>query len=715
MLTKEHSQLRDTVAGKKSGTGSSSSSGDDNSGSLIISLPVEPEEEGGGEGEEGEDEFAYFKVPPETFKEKAKRFFKWQYKYDPRVFSIPHIEDMTIGGPSDITSTPATATATATSNKVTTTNSSRIKSSGYKPLTDNNGKEKEEEEEEDVDDEYSSEKLYSVAGSNNSSMNSLYSVNTSYARDMVYFDEMESHQTFPENVIRNQKYNILTFLPLTLFDQFKYFSNMYFLLTALTQFVPILKVGYLFTYIAPLAFVLALSLGKEAYDDIQRMLQDRKANSEKFHRLLPSGDLAEVAASNIKVGDLIVVNMNCRIPADMVLLKTTDKSGASFIRTDQLDGETDWKLRRPLSHTQGLTREELAIYRARVFAEAPGKDIYSFAGKLIPKDTRTREVEPISVENMLWTNTVVATGQVVGAVVYTGRETRSALNRSSPHSKRGKTEDEINFLTKVLFIVLLVLSILMVAAQGFSGLWYVYLVRFMILFSSIIPISMRVNLDMAKLLYALMIHMDEKIPGTVVRNSTLPEELGRINVLLSDKTGTLTQNDMTFKKLHYGSGSFRSEDAESVANTLTFAATNAGASSSSSSSKVATTVKGKKTAAGKISLCVHALALCHNVTPVTDSETGENTYQASSPDEIALVKFTEKVGLRLFQRDLHSITLKNADDTTEDYEVLKIFPFSSVTKRMGIIVREPDGKISFYMKGADVVMLRIVSQEGSDW
>ena len=411
--------------------------------------------------------------------------------------------------------------------------------------------------------------------------------------------------------------------------------------------------------------------------------------------------------------------MNNRIPADMVLLKTTDKSGASFIRTDQLDGETDWKLRRPLSHTQGLEQSELAAYRARIIAEAPSGNIYNFNGKFSSKEgsANTIDEEPISVENMLWANTVVATGQVIGAVVYTGCETRSALNRTQPRSKPSQTELEINRLSKILFAVLAVLSILMVAMQGFSGLWYVYFVRFMILFSSIIPISMRVNLDMAKLLYALMINKDKFIPGTVVRNSTLPEELGRINILLSDKTGTLTQNDMVFKKLHYGTGSYRTDDMDILVTTVADALAEAAGSSGAANEGSTHVVKAQKTSTGKALQCIRAIALCHNVTPSVDTETGEFQYQASSPDEIALVKFTEKVGVQLYQRDLHTIMLRTGADGSgkEEYEILRVFPFSSATKRMGIVVRNSSGNIMFFMKGADVVMLKIIVKDGSEW
>jgi phospholipid-translocating ATPase len=283
-----------------------------------------------------------------------------------------------------------------------------------------------------------------------------------------------------------------------------------------------------------------------------------------YVRLTGRGERS-VAAGDIKVGDVIKVATNQRVPADMVFLRTTEKSGACFIRTDQLDGETDWKLRLAVPATQRLRSDgEVLKIRADVYADAPIKDIHAFVGTMTLYDANdplaAPHVEPLSVDNALWTNTVVASGTAVGLVVYTGAETRSVMNTSQPHTKVGLLDIEINFLAKVLFVLTMALALVLVSLKGFTGEWYVYLFRFVLLFSYIIPISLRVNLDMAKTYYSRQMEKDDKIPQTLVRTSTIPEELGRIRYLLSDKTGTLTQNEMVFKRLHMGTVSF-GEDA----------------------------------------------------------------------------------------------------------------------------------------------------------
>ncbi|SNX82093.1 probable NEO1 - P-type ATPase, a proposed aminophospholipid translocase [Melanopsichium pennsylvanicum] len=680
---------------------------------------------------------------------------------------------------------------------------------------------------------------------------------------------------YPANVVRNQKYNVVTFLPKVLYEQFKFFFNLYFLLVALSQFIPALKIGFIATYVAPLAFVLCITIGKEAIDDWARYKRDSESNSAPYKLLVPNSSaiakqqarlarkaspskplslgsdlgqsrVVQVPSSRIKVGDLVVLDKNQRVPADMVLLQTFSNdvniepgsgstvqtsaddsnhfvlgedeeegetvikaaeastaqanvssnpesngdsaeqgsNGSCFIRTDQLDGETDWKLRIAVELTQLMPTDDVAILgnRAVVFAGPPIKDIHTFLGNLTlhpptddasvtpsptlprsgptvgdllgvasdaPGQPRTSseshrpetiipmsqqpQIAPLTAENVLWANTVLAAGTAVGMVVYTGRETRAVMNTSYPGTKVGLLDLEINRLSKILCGVTLALSVALVALNGFKGEWWIYIFRFLILFSSIIPISLRVNLDMGKTVYARQIMHDDEIPGTIVRTSTLPEELGRIEYLLSDKTGTLTQNEMELRKLHMGTMSYGWDSMDEVASQLATAlqqhfgnsaqpmspikSTPGGATTQQQLSLTTAGVmlagRGRRDMSSRVKDVVLALALCHNVTPVVEAD-GSITYQASSPDEVAIVRWTESVGLSLVARDRKSMSLRTSDGSILSFDILEVFPFTSESKRMSIVIRErASGEITFYQKGADVVMAKIVAQ--NDW
>lgn len=240
----------------------------------------------------------------------------------------------------------------------------------------------------------------------------------------------------------------------------------------------------------------------------------------------------------------------------MVLLHTSDSSGTVFVRTDQLDGETDWKVRESVKCTQKLGSSGVGAITSgkwSLMIEAPSDEIYSFQGLFIQgNDFGSLDNQGLKITNTIWANMVVASGEAVGVVSYVGKETRIQLNNQARKSKFGQTDEDINTMTKYLFFLLSLVSFILLLLSGkilhMEGL--IFYCRVFIIMSCIIPISMKVNIDFAKLYYSLVINNDKDIAGAIARNSNIPEELGRIHYLLSDKTGTLTQNCMELKGIH---------------------------------------------------------------------------------------------------------------------------------------------------------------------
>jgi len=607
----------------------------------------------------------------------------------------------------------------------------------------------------------------------------------SKARGIVVGNRQKAR--YPPNIISNAKYTPWSFLPRTLYHEFSFFLNLYFLLVALSQIIPALRIGYLSTYVAPLAFVLCVTLGKEALDDLTRRRRDAEANSERYtviafengatsknktsktskksstngrshqrvasasrlnniaeeeeqtqnsnrHAAAPVQELTRMSR-DIKVGDVLKLGKDQRVPADLVILKTIstdidetkpDDTGEVFIRTDQLDGETDWKLRLASSVSQTAPLGRLSD--VTINAGMPEKNVNEFVGSM----TMGNNSIPLTIDNTAWANTVIASGGAVYAVVvYTGLQTRQAMSTSASRSKTGLLEYELNALTKILCALTLFLSVVLIAIEQIEypddRRWYIGVMRYLILFSTIVPISLRVNLDLGKSVYAWFIQKDKDIPETIVRTSTIPEDLGRIEYLLSDKTGTLTQNDMQLRKIHVGTVSYANEAMSEVVSYVRqgFSALSTAYGEGGVKEAVAGTTRSRREIGFRVKDLVLTLALCHNVTPSTETENGKpvTTYQASSPDEIAIVRWTESVGLRLIQRDRKQMTLESTHTghAIIRVKILNVFPFTSEGKRMGIILRftnsdgteNDDDPVWFYQKGADTVMSPIVA--ANDW
>ncbi len=520
----------------------------------------------------------------------------------------------------------------------------------------------------------------------------LYLQDTMSKRAVLVHSPSSSFYGYSNRVV-NTKYNFLSFIPVVILNQFRFFGNQFYLLMTLSQFISILKVGFLFSYLAPLLIVIFMSLLKELIDEIKRYNQDKITNNEKFIKLeydifTKTLKKVEVLSQDVKIGDILILKQNKRAPGDLIILH--NKIGNNlYIRTDQLDGETDWKNRKvPLKLQNKEILSLFKDYDILIEYEPPNKRIYEFKGTLSILNKNSKEVESdsLSLENTIWESTILATEETIGIVIYTGKDTRAKMNSTKPKLKIGLFDMEINFYNKLLFFVMFFLALAVVYFKD-SNIYFkiICFMRFIVLFCGIIPISLRVNLDLSKGYFSYLINNDDEIKGTVVRNSTFPEDLGRVSYLFSDKTGTLTKNEMIFKCLNT-----EKESLDSI----------------SDLEKIKNIIINKKD--DIIYDCIKTMSLCNNVTPILDKKGNVNSYQASSPDEISLVEFAVKCGIKLVFRNDNEIKIEENGEILS-YQILGNFPFSSETKRMGIILKDnKTNKIIFYLKGAENIIVNFV-------
>ena len=601
------------------------------------------------------------------------------------------------------------------------------------------------------------------------------------SKRIVGFRDKSYNITYWSNKVENNKYNMLLFLPTVIYNQFKQFGNFFYLVMAISQFIPDIKVGFLFAYVSPLCVVVIVSLLKELIDDVNRRIQDLKTNSTKVTTIQfiknkkNKNSLKELkkikkSYSNLKIGDIIELNKDEKVPADIIVLKTFNESEDSntFIRTDQLDGETDWKLRKAPGITQKLNEAQILELNGFINYEPPSKFIYNFEGFISIKNSEGNIIkEALGLENTMWESTILATQKIIGIVIYTGKETRARMNSSMPKIKLGIVDHELNMVTFYLFCIMLCAAMFLTLLKGYYSRMFFTFFKFIVLFCAIIPIALRVNLVISKTFFSVRINKDKSIPETIARNSTIPEELGRLSYIFSDKTGTLTKNEMIFKNIametdQFGQESFNDlkdiledecktndaplldiynklkENDEINNNDIINEDDNNNTSINNNKNLIDDSplstdnlisnenIKEKKPHCHRkkhkklrrsrnkiIKDTITSMLLCNNVTPIISNENPDIiTYQASSPDEIALVKFAEKLNMRLIYRTDKEIKIKNISGTIEEYNILANFPFSSDTKRMGIILQNKKyGHIIFYLKGAENVMMNFVKKE----
>lgn len=402
--------------------------------------------------------------------------------------------------------------------------------------------------------------------------------------------EAHPNEVFPDNSICTTKYTLLSFLPKNLFEQFHRFANLYFLFIVLLNFVPAVNAFGKEVAMLPLIFVLGITAIKDAFEDRRRFLSDRRVNNATCRVYTRDQDrYVKRLWRDVRVGDVIHLSCNEVIPADMVVLNSSDEYGLCFIESSNLDGESNLKQRQSVKGLNLGMQEEFKVSQFNYLMEigSPTTKMYHFTGT-IPLNTGERV--PLSKDNLLLRDcTLRNTDYIEGIVVYAGRETKAMLNNGGTRYKRSRLEQRMNI--EVMWCVVILFLMCLISATG-SGLWqgyhqtnsslglvpflppqeshasqarvrqlnspvwvgFISFWTFIIIYQVIIPISLYVTIEVIKLMQVYHIHQDkdfkDKKSGKTIecRALNIPEELGQVEYVFTDKTGTLTENQMIFQR-----------------------------------------------------------------------------------------------------------------------------------------------------------------------
>ncbi|XP_027445396.1 phospholipid-transporting ATPase IB-like isoform X5 [Zalophus californianus] len=547
----------------------------------------------------------------------------------------------------------------------------------------------------------------------------------------IYLNE-PLRNSFCKNSISTAKYSMWSFLPRYLYLQFSKAANAFFLFITILQQIPDVSPTGKYTTLLPLMMILMVSGIKEIVEDYKRHMADKLVNT-KTTIVLRENAWKMIMWKEVIVGDIVKASNGQFLPADMVLISSSEPQVTCYVATSNLDGETNLKIRQALLETAEMqTEKQLSSLSGKIECEGPNRHFNTFIGTLY---LNGKSPVPIGPDQILLRGTQLKNTQwILGIVVYTGFETKFMQNSIKLPLKRSNVEKVTNVQILVLFLLLLAMSL--VSCLGAilwndwyrKGIWYIRtkdysshslgfdLLVFIILYHNLIPISLLVTLEIVKCVQAMFINWDEDMHCkgnnvyAMARTSNLNEELGQVKYLFSDKTGTLTCNIMTFKKctiagIIYGNQSDRSDiNLEK----LSLSPSVITESCEFNDPKLLQNFENDHPTKDYIKEFLTLLCVCHTVVPERD---GKNIiYQASSPDEAALVKGVKKLGFVFTTRTPTSVTVEAMGENFT-FEILNVLEFSSNRKRMSVIVRTPTGNLRLYCKGADTVIYERLSED----
>ncbi|KAM9327808.1 phospholipid-transporting ATPase IH [Pholidichthys leucotaenia] len=546
-------------------------------------------------------------------------------------------------------------------------------------------------------------------------------------------------QRFPDNRIVSSKYTFWNFIPKNMFEQFRRVANFYFLIIFLVQLIIDTPTSPV-TSGLPLFFVITVTAIKQGYEDWLRHKADNAVNQCPVH-VVQHGKEVYKQSRKLRVGDVVLVKEDETFPCDLILLSSSRDDGMCYVTTASLDGESSHKTYYAVQDTKAYnTEKEVDSIHATIECEQPQPDLYKFVGRINIYMNNEPVSRPLGAENLLLRGaTLKNTERIFAVAIYTGMETKMALNYQSKSQKRSAVEKSMNAYLVVYLCILIskafISTLLKYVWQSEPNRYEPFynqrteterqrhiLIRvftdflaFMVLFNYIIPVSMYVTVEMQKFLGSYFIMWDDEMfdeeleERAVVNTSDLNEELGQVEYVFTDKTGTLTENNMEFIECCVDGHVY-----------IPHVICNGQVMPGADSMDMIDSSPGPE-AREREELFFRAVCLCHTV-QVKEEETvdgikhglhqGKSSclYISSSPDEVALVDGMKRLGFTYLRHKDGQMEILNREDEVERFELLEVLTFDSVRRRMSVIVRANTGEVYLFCKGADSsIFPRVIS------
>ncbi|KAL0296942.1 UNVERIFIED_CONTAM: Phospholipid-transporting ATPase 3 [Sesamum radiatum] len=532
---------------------------------------------------------------------------------------------------------------------------------------------------------------------------------------------------FKGNSVSTTKYDVITFLPKGLFEQaggeplFSHDLNLVMhpgqeLVTSLFN---AFKVSFScspvspVTNVLPLALVLLVSLIKEAWEDWKRFQNDMAINNSTVE-VLQDQKWVFTPWKKLQVGDIVKVKQDGFFPADLLFLASTNPDGVCYIETANLDGETNLKIRKALEKTWDyVTPEKVSEFKVELLETSPanGSEKVMMNSMKIPSKRSTLEKKLDKLILTLFT--VLFCMCLLGAI-----GSGIFINRKYYYLRFDKSEKQFDPDNRVVVGILTFFTLIT-------------------LYSPIIPISLYVSVEMIKFIQSTqfinndlrMYHAESNTPA-LARTSNLNEELGQVEYIFSDKTGTLTRNLMEFFKCSIGGEIYGTGVSEIEMGTAQRTGVKVEVQKQSNVVREkgfnfddARLMRGAWRNEPNSDSCkefFRCLAICHTVLPEGEETPEKIRYQAASPDEAALVTAAKNFGFFFYKRSPTTISVRESHiekmGKVQDvqYEILNVLEFNSTRKRQSVVCRYPDGRLVLYCKGADTVIYERLADHGNE-